>query len=319
MVDEERQPEAAPEAPPPENAAAGFDVDDLLAAGATQVATIGLPHVEEPEAGDQPVEGEPTNGEPDDDDGDGETGDIPDGDQPTGTPPEAVSTEGQLFEFTKMVLGAPQRINEVPGRLRADVIREATAAAYERGRVDESQRIAGGLSAEETLRSFVQEHDDQHRTDPDGFNQWQSANPREAARFWDGKNRFADRAAAAVPPAPSSPNDIQRRAEARLPRLARLPAATQGVIRGRVDAGEFPLTEAGLEALDQAILDAATAAPVTAQPAAPTPTPREEAAARRAAAPRAVGVASGGSAPSKELGWDVDELLNEAALANARH
>ncbi len=312
MVDEERQPEAAApiaDAAPPE-APLGLDVDDLLAAGA-QRATIELPQTEAPPAevaeGDEPEVAEP--------DADGGEVEVEAG-APAGEPP-AASTPDAIFDYTKMVLSAPQRINEVPGRLRADVIREATAAAYQRGLADAAQQISSGLSAEEALRSFVQTHEDQRTQDPDAFNQWQTANPREAAAFWDGKNRFAERAAAAVPPEPRSPADIQQRALQRLPRIDRLPAAAAAAIRTAVDAGRFPLTEAGLEALDQAILDAATA-PVAAEPAVRAPNPREVAAATRAAAPRAVGVGAGGGAPSKDIGWDVDELFNTAAIANSR-
>jgi len=287
----------------------GFDVDALFAAGVDAPASA--EPASEPEAsppGDEPgIDATGDEDLPDEADADEDAADEPAA--ADDTPPEQ-----RLFEFASIVAQNPNRISEVPARERPEVIKSLLQAAYLRGQQDTDTQFQQQSSAEERLRTFVSERGEARRADPDGFSQWEQDNPADAARYHQGVAHFKEKAA---PPAADSstgdPAAIQQRANAKLARVSALPDGARQQFVARVQSGEFPLSEAGLDAMDDALFAAAAAAQAaaTAAPAAaaaPTAVRRQAAAAARAEAPRPKGVGTGGQ-PVPEQIYDPDRLF----------
>ena len=94
--------------------------------------------------------------------------------------------------------------------------------------------------------------------------------------------------------------------------MSALPDGAREQFAARVQSGEFPLTEAGLDAMEDALFAAATMRPAAPAPAAatvpPTAARRQAAAAARAEAPRPKGVGAGGQ-PVPEAIYDPDVLF----------
>lgn len=297
----------SPESAAPPEPAISFDVDDLLGAGTAPNATA-EPAPETPAAGgeaDGPGTGEPDDGDPlEGDVDDPETSDEGEDDRPP---------EQRLFEFASIVAQNPNRIDEVPKKQRPEVIKALLSAAYLRGKNDSGSEFQQQSSDEERLRAFVTERTEARRADPDGFATWEDENPADAARFHQGAAHFKEKAAPpAEEPQTADPAVIQQRANAKLARVNSLPDGVREAFVARVQSGEFPLTEAGLDAMEDALFAAATTRPAApATPAAtkpPTAARREAAAAARNEAPRPKGVGQGGQ-PVPEAIYDPDELF----------
>lgn len=262
LQDEIQQPDAA--APSGDNAPAqvssdAFDVDALFSAGIPPVAS-------EPAPTDQTITLEGGDGEGDEDepDADETATDEPEGGE-TATPPAdaapPVPENERIYSLASMVAQNPNRIDEVPRKDRPVVLRSLLEAAAHRGRQEAEQEFSRRSSNEEAARRFVAERDEFARTDPDGFRAWQEENPADAERLWSAK-RYFNQKAAPPPEAQSalSPEVIQQRAEVKLGRLRALPEAQRAELTARVQRGEFPLTEAGLDALEEALFQAAATA-----------------------------------------------------------
>lgn len=313
MQDEIQQPDAA--APPSDTAQTSvpsdaFDVDALFNADRPAVAEPPAPAISLEEGDDEP---EPEAGVA--------ATDEPEVDEQT--PPEATSAvpeEQRIYDLASIVAQNPNRIEEVPRKDRPIVLQQLLAAAALRGRQDAEQTFAQRSSNEEAARRYVSERDEFARTSPDEFRTWEQEKPEEAERYW-GAKRYFNQKAAPPPEAQSalSPEVIQQRAEVKLGRLRVLPEAQRTALTARVNAGEFPLTEAGLDALEDALFQAATtaqaAAPAAPSPAQATAARRQASAATRAALPKPVGV-GGGGADAPVASYDPDELF--AAAANLK-
>lgn len=299
----------------------GFDVDELFSRGTAAPANAeeSAPEAVDAPAGDATAD-EPTPGDAVDDDPEVD-------DQDTDTAgAEPVPQEQRVFDYAAVVAQNPNRLSEVPSKLRPEVVKALLSAAYVRGQQESQAQFQRQSQTEEQARSFVSDRDEFARTSPDEFRQWQDENPVEAARYWAAKANFAQKAA--PPPdaqQPLAPAVIQERANVKLARVAQLPEAQRNSFAARVNAGEFPLTEVGLDALETALFDAFTeaarSAPAGAAPANAETRMRTEqrqrAAQTRAAAPKAVGLAGGGVNAQPES-YDPDELFAAAATQSAR-
>lgn len=297
---DEPQEETPQVAEPTVPSSADFDVDDLFARGTASIELSADPETGEPVAdaevqgADEPEE-TPVEGEGE---GDGE---------------EKPDPQAQLFQYASAVAQNPSRIAEVPRKMLPDVIKQLVLAAFDKGRTDTAQTFEQRTSTEERLRAFVEEKDDLSQTDPDAFREWQSQNPKDAASYWESKATFAERRAGPVEtPQQAAPEAIQQRVIARLlPRVQSLQEAARSDIQRRVNAGEFPLTDAGYDALDEAIFRASA----QTTPAAPTDPQaraavekRQQAAQSRSAAPKPAGLAGNGAGRQVDI-YDPDELF----------
>lgn len=287
-----------------------FDVDALFGAAPPAAVEAPAPAIAL-EEGDEP---EP---EPDD-----AATDEPKEDEqaPTDEVP-AVPEEQRIFDLASIVAQNPNRIEEVPRKDRPAVLQQLLAAAAFRGRAEAEQAFEQRSSNEEAARRYVAERDEFARTSPDEFRTWEQEKPDEAERYW-GAKRYFNQKAAPPPEAQSalSPEVIQQRAEVKLGRLRALPEAQRNALTARVNAGEFKLTEAGLDALEEALFQAATASTAAAPPA-PSPaqaqaTRRQAAAATREALPKPVGL-GGSGADAPVASYDPDELFAAAASQSA--
>mgnify|MGYP003656530505 CR=1 FL=1 len=308
MPDESQQMDTTP----PEGGTAqpepsiSFDVDDLLGAGTAPNASA------EPVTPEAPASSGEEDGAGDDETADGDP--LEDADDPeTAEGEDERPPEQRLFEFATFVAQNPNRIDEVPKKLRPEVIKSLLSAAYLRGKNDSGSEFQPQSSAEERLRAFVTERGEARRADPDGFSQWEQDNPADAARYHQGIAHFKEKAAPpAEEPQTANPAAIQQRANAKLARVSALPDGARDQFVARVQSGEFPLTEAGLDAMEDALFAAATMRPAAPAPAAatvpPTAARRQAAAAARAEAPRPKGVGAGGQ-PVPEAIYDPDALF----------
>lgn len=297
----------------------GFDVDELFSQGTALPAAVeeSAPDASAPPDGDADAD-EPTPDAAVDDDPEVDDA-APPADNSATVPPEQ-----QVFDFAAIVAQNPNRLSEVPAKLRPEVVKALTQAAYVRGQQDSQNQFQRQSQTEEQTRSFVSERDEFARTSPDEFRAWQEENPAEAARYWAGKRYFAEKATKPEPQQSVSPQVIQERANVKLARVAQLPEAQRNAFAARVNAGEFPLTEAGLDALEAALFDAATEAARQAPAGTPQTAEsrmraeqRQRAAQSRAAAPKPVGMAGGGVNAQPDS-YDPDELFAAAALLSAR-
>jgi len=284
----------------------GFDVDELFLAGTSEPADVDpAPEVETPsvEAGD----------EPDDEDADDADSGVDDPEEPAAEQDSRTPDE-RLFEYATIVAQNPNRISEVPSKQRPEVLKRLLAAAYQRGQQDQGQQFQRQSSTEEQLRAFVAERSEARKSDPDGFAAWEDENPADAERYHGGARYFKEKAAPVAESQSSVPPEvIQQRANAKLARVNALPDGVRQQFVQRVQSGDFPLTEQGLDALEEALFTAATTrpAPIAPAPRSPQVERRQLAAATRGQAPRAVGVGSGGSdAPT--VSYDPDVLFNSA-------
>lgn len=294
--------EITPQASEPTPESSDFDVDDLFARG---TATIEMP-------ADGDVPPEPV----------ADADDL-EADEPEETPDEGGDSnatekpdqQAQLFQYAATVAQNPTRIAEVPRKMQPEVIKQLLAAAYTRGRDDTSQTFEQQSSQEERLRVLVSEKDDLRRSDPDAFLTWEDEHPEEAAQYRMARKTFSERRAGPVEtPQQATPDLIQKRVIDRLlPRVQSLPEGVRAQIQQRVNAGEFPLTDAGYDALDEAIFRASTQVATAPAPASDPETRaaverRQQAAQTRSAAAKPVGIAGAGASRQVDS-YDPDELF----------
>ncbi len=285
-----------------------FDVDALFDAEAPVAVSEPAPPIslEEGDDVEEPATDDAATDEPEVDESAVSVGDVP-----------AVPEAQRVYDLAEMVAKNRNRISEVPAKDRPAVLEQLLAAAQYSGREDAEREYQRRSSNEEAARRFVADRAELARTDPAGFADWEREDPAGAQRY-HGAVAYFNQKAAPPPEAQSalSPEVIQQRAAVKLGRLRVLPEAQRTALTARVTAGEFPLTEAGLDALEEALFQAAAtvtaAAPAAPSPAQATAQRRQGSAQTRAALPKPLGTGTGG-ADAPVASYDPDELFAAAA------
>lgn len=286
----------APDQAPEIGEAAAWDADALIAQAALAGDTDDTPEPDVDEEGDE--DGSPSEPsdedeevEPDDDETDDDEDDEPD----TGDP---WAEGGQMRAYAVTVASTPQRINEVPGKLRGEVLQKVIASAYLRGQQDTQQQFA----SIEQQREFVATYDELRAEDPTAFFEWADEHPEDAARYWAARgqstNERTPQPSRGGPEVPARTQPAQQETDPQIRQdvsreIDRIPAisdvAARNALIQRVQRGDFLMTPGGVSALREAI-DAAEASGVTASPKSPT-NPNSPAARRQEAAQKRRGLA----------------------------
>jgi hypothetical protein len=254
-----------------------LDVDELLAQGAleeaeAEAAAESSATSEDAPAGDD--EPEPDD-EPEDDDEDledepveadleSDEDDEPSEDEVTF---ERLVDEGRSGEA---LLTAPQRWSNIPTASRAEAIKASQDLAYKVGAQDASRALGERQQADQQLREYVAEKNILRENDERGFVDWQDEKPEEAARYFEARRYLAALAngETAQPPAQvvepetaAAATAVQQGANLQIAKLQELPQSVADPLRERIRAQEFPLTEAGLGALTEAVKRASLETP----------------------------------------------------------
>lgn len=311
--------------------AESWSVDDLIAAAALAGTTDD--DDPDPSADDDAEDGsdfstsdegedEEAGDESDDEDTEGDEDD----DAPAQGDPWAEG--GAMFKYAGMVAATPQRINEVPGKVRGEVLQKVLAAAYMRGRSEAAQQF----ETVEQERSFVAEYDNLRVTDPEGFLQWSEEHPQDAARYWQSRER-ASTQGTQTPSRGGSRAPEQRQSQQQAPdqqvaqdaqyEIGRLGKVrnleARGAVIGRIQRGEFLQTPEGVRALREAIDEAMQAAvPAESKPERDPNGPaarRQEAAVRRKSYARVEMAGGGASAGNPNPIANVNEVGDLLAMA----
>ncbi len=306
--------------------ASDFDIDSLLESAFESVREQHAGDIADPDDAGDDLDGPDdehsdaaNDGDPDGDTDDEESPD--EGDAPAAEKKRRTVTEDDIVRFSQLVAANPNAISQVPGSARGQVMRNIITAAYQRGVIEANATFAEQSSIEENLRAFVAEREQLRQESPEAFVDWAESNPAEAERFYGARRMFAERKAQPSANAQPPARDIQAEATTEIGRLSALPENIREEVATRIRAGEFPLSEAGFNALRSTIDAAFTKALSSSAPVRRKVEQRQQGAERRAAAARPVGMAggSGGSGENKIRDInDLDDLLDMAASGSGR-
>lgn len=267
----------------------GFDpIEDMLGGLADERRTLqGDDAGAGADADDLDLEGDEDldEGEGADEQGDDE-GDA-EGTEKPATPETRAET---ITRYATQLANDPTQWSKVPTRYRNAAIEESLRLAVDYGRGLGRSDMAGRVQESAQIAAMVAEKDALAVSDPDGFADWQTDNPGQAAAYWASKARIAT----ASDPSTQAAQEINRQAREATAPLVGHPEALE-VIRARMVAGEYPGTTAGLMKLSRDVGTELAKSEASKGAVEGAATERSRAATRRRGIARPLAVGAGGA------------------------
>lgn len=294
-------PTGTPSEPEPQGDASLMDFGSLLSQsyGVRDDDPAPAPEPPEPAPGDvDPTEGDDSNAGTGDDGAQDSPDDSATTDANADDAGDVPASERSVDEWEALLRRQPQRIHEVPGRMRGELLARAYRAAQEaeqRGREAGQREAIQGQDVLQRKRAAVAEIDELRQSDPAAYVEWQENFPERDETYRAVKAELAQ-LQQPTPPQQDMTQDIIRRAADVINTVASHPE-----ILAKLEKENFPATLDGLLALK-----AAAAVELNKLDTAPIRDVQQAAAAHRArprtGAPSATPPAASGPADTNDIG-----------------